>query len=64
MSFRNRGIVFWGPYNRDPIISGTILGTPIFGNSYIASWIEGCTLSQLGQGSRVSTESSGESHHF
>ena len=30
-----RGTLFWGPYNKDPIISGTILGSPIFGNSHI-----------------------------
>ena len=28
-----RGIFFWGPYNKDPTIWGTILGSPIFGNS-------------------------------
>ena len=26
-----RGSLFWCPYNRDPDISGTILGSPIFG---------------------------------
>ena len=31
----NRGTLFWGPYNKDPTISGTILGSPIFGNSHI-----------------------------
>ena len=30
-----RGTLFWGPYNRDPTISGTVLGSPIFGNSHI-----------------------------
>ena len=28
----NRGTLFWGPYNKDPTISGTRLGSPIFGN--------------------------------
>ena len=28
------GTLFWGPYNRDPTIWGTILGFPIFGNSH------------------------------
>ena len=28
------GTLFWGPYNKDPTISGTILGSPIFGNSH------------------------------
>ena len=28
-----RGILFWGPYNKDPTIWGTIYGSPIFGNS-------------------------------
>ena len=27
-----RGTLFWGPYNKDPTISGSILGSPIFGN--------------------------------
>ena len=26
------GTLFWGPYNKDPTIQGTILGPPIFGN--------------------------------
>ena len=25
----------WGPYNRDPTIWGTFLGSPIFGNSQL-----------------------------
>ena len=29
--FRNS--LFWGPYNKDPI-QGTILGSPIFGNTH------------------------------
>ena len=28
-----RGTLFWGPY-RDPTIQGSILGSPIFGNSF------------------------------
>ena len=31
-----RGTFFWGPYNKDPTIWGAILGSPIFGNSYIS----------------------------
>ena len=27
-----RGTLFGGPYNKDPTIWGTILGSPIFGN--------------------------------
>ena len=27
------GTLFGGPHNKDPTISGTILGSPIFGNS-------------------------------
>ena len=27
------GTLLWGPYNKDPTIQGTILGSPIFGNS-------------------------------
>ena len=30
-----RGTLFWGPYNKDPTIWGTILGSPIFGNPHI-----------------------------
>ena len=29
-----RGTLFWGPCNKDPTIWGTILGSPIFGNSH------------------------------
>ena len=28
-----RGTIFWGPYKKDPSIQGTIVGSPIFGNS-------------------------------
>ena len=28
--------LFWGPYNKDPTIWGTILGSPIFGNHHIS----------------------------
>ena len=31
----NRGTLLWGPYNKDPTFLGTILGSPIFGNSHI-----------------------------
>ena len=31
-----RGTLFWGPYNKDPTISGTISGSPIFGNAHKA----------------------------
>ena len=30
-----QGTLFWGPYNRGPTIYGTILGSPIFGNSQV-----------------------------
>ena len=29
------GTLFGGPYNKDPTILGTILGSPIFGNSHM-----------------------------
>ena len=29
----NLGTLYWGPYNKDPTIWGTILGPPIVGNS-------------------------------
>ena len=31
----NRGTSFWCPYNKDPTIQGTRLGSPIFGHSHI-----------------------------
>ena len=31
-----RGTLFWGPYNQDPTIWGTIFGSPIFGNSQLS----------------------------
>ena len=31
----NKGTLNWGPYNKDPTICGTILGSPIFGNPQI-----------------------------
>ena len=30
-----RGTLFWGPYNKDPTVWGTILESPIFGNSHV-----------------------------
>ena len=33
----HRGTLFWGPYNKDPTIWGTILGSPIFGNSHMGT---------------------------
>ena len=32
------GTLFWGPYNKDPTIWGTILGPPIFGKPRIGGW--------------------------
>ena len=32
-----RGTLFWGPYNKDPTTSGTILWFPIFGNSHMGN---------------------------
>ena len=35
-SFRNSGyLIFCGPYNKDPTICGTMLWSPIFGNSHL-----------------------------
>ena len=31
----NKGTLFWGPYNKDPTIWGTILGSPLFGNPHL-----------------------------
>ena len=33
----DNGTLNWGPFNKDPIIWGTILGSPIFGKSCVAS---------------------------
>ena len=42
---KNRGTLFWGPDIKDPTISGTILGSPIFGNSHIVGPAqESCSL--------------------
>ena len=30
-----RGTLFWGPYNKDPTICGTILRSRIFGNPHL-----------------------------
>ena len=33
---KDRGVpYFGGPYSKDPTISGTVLGSPIFGNSHM-----------------------------
>ena len=32
---KTRGTLFWGPYNKDPTIWCTILGSPIFGNPHV-----------------------------
>ena len=34
-----RGTLFWGPYNKDPTIEGTIFGSPIFGTPML---FKGC----------------------
>ena len=34
-----RGYLIWGPYNKDPTIQGTILGSPIFGNSHVCMYV-------------------------
>ena len=31
----DEGTLFWGPYNKDPTIKGTILGSPILGSPHI-----------------------------
>ena len=37
MGAKIRGTLFGSPYNRDPITSGTILGSPIFGNPHLGA---------------------------
>ena len=37
-----RGTLFGGPYNKDPFISGTRLGSPVFGNSHFG-FLQGST---------------------
>ena len=34
----NKGYLILGPYNKDPTIEGTILGSPIFGTSQIITF--------------------------
>ena len=34
----NGGSSAWDPHNKDPTIWGTILGSPIFGNSHIETF--------------------------
>ena len=36
----NRGTLFGGPYNKDPTIWGTILGSPILGTPPYVIWVE------------------------
>ena len=39
----NGGTLFGGPNNKDPTIWGTILGSPIFGNSHLLQhWAQAC----------------------
>ena len=33
----NQGTLFWGLYNQNPTIQGTILGSPILGNSQMSN---------------------------
>ena len=33
----SKGTFFWGPYNKDPTIQGTISGAPIFGNPHLSA---------------------------
>ena len=44
----NRGYLILGPYNKDPTIYGTILGSPIFGNSHIRHLPKGPRYSYAG----------------
>ena len=52
LSKKNRGTLFGGPYNKDPTIKGTILGSLIFGNPHMRGLI-GCLLGFTGLGLRV-----------
>ena len=45
-----RGTLFWGPYNKDPTISGIRLGSPIFGNSHMDSGFGGLGFEGFGLG--------------
>ena len=55
-----RGTLVWGPYNKDPIISDTILGSPIFGNSHIAVNGPSDLLGCLAPGRSMASESCDE----
>ena len=37
----NKGYLISGPYNKDPTIWGTILGSPSFGNPHVGLGFEG-----------------------
>ena len=39
-----KGTLFWGPYNKDPTILGTIMRSPIFATPHIMFSIEECCL--------------------
>ena len=45
------GTFFWGPYNEYPTLEGTILRSPIFGNSHVdvAEGCAECTIKDDGQ---------------
>ena len=51
-----RGSLFWGPYNGDPTIWGTILGSPLFGNSHMPAWL--ATIAFIHSGFLVAVRSS------
>ena len=51
-----RGTFFGGPYNKDPTIQGTILGSSIFGNSHIG--VQGLRGLEMTSGSRDPRSSS------
>ena len=42
------GTLFWRPYNKDPTIWGTILGSPIFGNSHVWQVTTTCHVNSAG----------------
>ena len=47
-----RGTLFWGPYNKDPTIWGTIFGSPIFGSSHFEAVLANCSKNPQAEASR------------
>ena len=58
----NWGTLFGGPYNKDPTIWGTVLGSPIFGNSHMLARTQGVRAA-AGLGSAADQQKTGPQHN-